>query len=312
MAGTPKNLIPAIGEELMRPCHPSSEALARAMAERHGETVAAVLFYGSCLRQDPGDEPPEGIQDFYVLLDRYRDAYAGRLAAIANRILPPNVFYIERPWQGRTVRAKYAVIALDQFRHGTSSRAFHPWLWARFSQPTALLFARDDFSRETVTAAVAEAVSTMLREAAPLAPSRPDERQLWLTALGLTYGTELRPESADRAALIYETDSARYDRMAHLVFGRTRAGGPIDTGADEPARRRARRRWRMRKALGKPLTVLRLMKSLFTFDGGVDYALWKVERHTGVRVPITSFERRHPLLTSPRLLWRVVRLSAVR
>ena len=60
------------------------------------------------------------------------------------------------------------------------------------------------------------------------------------------------------------------------------------------------------------MSVLRLLKSLVTFDRGVDYALWKVERHTGVQVPVSKFERSHPILTSPKLLWRVYRLSAVR
>ena len=58
--------------------------------------------------------------------------------------------------------------------------------------------------------------------------------------------------------------------------------------------------------------MLRLIKSLFTFDGGIDYALWKVERHTGIHVPLSGFERRHPILNAPRQLWRVYRLSAVR
>jgi len=90
------------------------------------------------------------------------------------------------------------------------------------------------------------------------------------------------------------------------------ADGRIDIRATDDQKRRAHRAWRSRRLLGKPLSVLRLMKSLFTFDGGVDYALWKVERNTGVQVPISNIERRHPILTSPRLLWRVVRLSAVR
>ena len=89
----------AVGQELERRCHPSATTLADAMRARHGETVAAILFYGSCLRQDPSDEPPEGIQDFYVIVDCYRDAYPGWWPAFANRLLPPNVFYIEETWE---------------------------------------------------------------------------------------------------------------------------------------------------------------------------------------------------------------------
>lgn len=313
MSALPPTLIQAVDEELRRPCHPSSKALAEAIAARHGEASLAVLFYGSCLRQDPDGDPPEGIQDFYLLVDRYRDAYAKRWTAIVNRLLPPNVFYRELPWHGRTVRAKYAVISLDQFIQGMSERAFHPWLWARFSQPSALLYLKQNSLRGEVTKAIGGAVQKMLTAAAPLAPSPATANDLWLTALGETYQTELRPEGAGRAAGIIGSDPDRYERMARAVFEDAVIEGKMfSIEVSDAERRFSRWRWLARRFLGKPLTVLRLMKSLFTFDGGVDYALWKVERHTGVRVPLSSFERRHPILTSPRLLWRVFRLSAVR
>ena len=142
-------------------------------------------------------------------------------------------------------------------------------------------------------------------------PASPDE--FWQEALRQTYRAELRPESAERAATIYRADAARYDQMARLIFsGQLNGDGLIVHQATAEDIDRTQRYWRVRRLIGKPLSVLRLMTSLFTFQGGVDYALWKVERHTGVRVPLSSFERRHPILNAPRLLWRVYRLSAVR
>jgi hypothetical protein len=41
---------------------------------------------------------------------------------------------------------------------------------------------------------------------------------------------------------------------------------------------------------------MRLVKSAFTFEGGVDYLLWKIERHSGVRVEVSDRVRRHPLI----------------
>jgi len=303
----------AVADELGRGCHPSSMALADMIRERHGATVAAVLFYGSCLRQDPADDPPEGIQDFYVIVDRYQDAYRSRWQAFANRLLPPNVFYIEQARGKHVVRAKYAVVSRAQFVSGTSSAAFHPSLWARFSQPVALLYARDETVRAEMIDAVVDAVRTMLTSAAPLVEAPAPPANLWQEALRQTYRAELRPESSERAATIYRADDERYDRIARLLFaGQVQADGCLALQTNAEERRRTHRTWLFRRMLGKPLSVVRLMKSLFTFDGGVDYALWKVERHTGVRIPITSFERRHPLLNAPRLLWRVYRLSAVR
>ena len=49
------------------------------------------------------------------------------------------------------------------------------------------------------------------------------------------------------------------------------------------------------------LNYARLVKAAFTFDGGVDYVLWKVRRHSGVVVPGTDWQRRHTLLAAPGL-----------
>jgi hypothetical protein len=133
------------------------ETLADAIRERHGG-IAAILFYGSCLRQPASAAaPPEGILDFYVVVDRYRDAYRGRPLALANAILPPNVFHVMAPWRGEPVRAKYAVISMAQFRRGLSPASLQTSLWARFAQPCRLVWVRDPQARAAVGAALADA-----------------------------------------------------------------------------------------------------------------------------------------------------------
>jgi hypothetical protein len=47
-------------------------------------------------------------------------------------------------------------------------------------------------------------------------------------------------------------------------------------------RRMSRLDWMVRSWQGKLLSVLRLLKGLLTFRGGVDYILWKIERATCV------------------------------
>ena len=61
-----------------------------------------------------------------------------------------------------------------------------------------------------------------------------------------------------------------------------------------------------------PVPVLRLAKASFTFEAGPDYVAWKIRRHTGVPVALTPWQRRHPLLAAPLLLWRLARRNAVR
>jgi hypothetical protein len=70
--------------------------------------------------------------------------------------------------------------------------------------------------------------------------------------------------------------------------------------------------WRFRRLVGKLLSILRLAKGVFTFDGGVDYILWKIERHSGVKATATPWQRRHPLLAAPGLAWRLYRRGAFR
>ncbi|NCP78777.1 MAG: hypothetical protein GW833_06415, partial [Desulfuromonadales bacterium] len=53
-------------------------ALAEAARARH-RGVAAVLFYGSCLRSGRADE---GLADLYLLVDNYSDAFNSKFQAV--------------------------------------------------------------------------------------------------------------------------------------------------------------------------------------------------------------------------------------
>jgi hypothetical protein len=54
--------------------------------------------------------------------------------------------------------------------------------------------------------------------------------------------------------------------------------------------------WTVRTVQGKFLSLARLIKALFTFDGGLDYIAWKLERHSGVHIEIPKRVRRYPLI----------------
>src|SRR3546814_18691505 len=66
-------------------------SLARVVAARHDRAAIAVLFYGSCLRSA---DVHGQMLDLYLLLDDYARAYPKSWLAIANRLLPPNLFPI--------------------------------------------------------------------------------------------------------------------------------------------------------------------------------------------------------------------------
>jgi len=293
-----------VAAEALQPVAAPVTALVEALHRRHGDAVAAVLFYGACLRVAdlPADDDP--LFDFYLLVDDYRQVYGRRLAALANAVLPPNVFYLELPWQDRRLRAKYAVVAMATFRRLLSARAFHSYFWGRFAQPVRLVHARNDAVRAVVFDALVDAVVTLVQRTAALTGAGAAPEALWTRAFRETYRAELRAENSDRARLLYEADRARYDRLAPLAIA---AGDPIDRRP-----RRARLAWWQRRLLGKTLSVLRLAKGAFTFDGGLDYILWKIARHSGVTTAVAPWQRRHPLLAAPGLAWRLYRRGAFR
>ena len=268
-------------------------AIAEAARARHGGAVAAVLFYGSCLRQ--GDDDGK-IVDLYLLVDSYGGVYGKGLRALLNWVLPPNVFYLEAPFEGRTVRAKYALISLADFEAGASGRWFHPYLWARF------------------VAALAGSARKVVGEGLALVDGVFSSRDLWVAVFRQTYRAELRAEPPERAAEIHAADAAHYRRLAEVVLPGLGAEAATDAagaaGWRAPQRPSVGGKWFLRRIQGKLLSVARLVKAAFTFQDGPQYLLWKIERHSGVSIEVTPWQRRHPILASTVLFWRLYRKGA--
>lgn len=304
-AATPDRprLTALVAAELARPVAPAVAAVGEAARAAHARGALAVLFYGSCLR----DGYREGaLVDLYVLTDGYARVHPGRLTRALNRLIPPNVYHAQAAHAGRTVRAKYALVSLDQLERRVRFATANPYFWARFAQPTGLVWARDDSVRARVAAALAQAIATTERAARPLVgPTPGDPLAVWARALAESYRTELRVEKPHRAAAIVAHDRDRWRR----------AGAALAAGEGEPAAEtaaQAARRWRARRWQGKALSVLRLVKAAFTFAGGGDYLAWKISRHAGVPVEFSPWERRHPFLAAPIVLWRLKRRGVVR
>src|SRR4051812_27404222 len=122
-----------VAQELGLPVDPKVTAIAAAIAEKHSVASRAVLFYGSCLREKQLD----GLMlDFYLIVSNYRAAYAKRWLALANRLIPPNVFYFE---DGDVV-AKYAVLSEGDFYRLNGPETSSVSVWARFAQPSRLVW----------------------------------------------------------------------------------------------------------------------------------------------------------------------------
>ncbi|MGH8516802.1 MAG: hypothetical protein ACREUE_05030 [Panacagrimonas sp.] len=301
--------------ELEEPVAAPIGILASQLAARAGGGAGAVLFYGSGLRDDTLD----GVLDFYVLVDHCADWPASRLATWANGVLPPNVGWLETVVEGRRLRAKVAVMTTAQFEAGLRGEAIDTTLWARFSQPSRLVHVRGPEDRAWVVDAICTATVTAARWSAVLGPDRGAPEAFWRALYARTYAAELRVESSGRGDDLVRRDASRYEALLPLAWD---AGGiDYDTSAQaegirpliaDAERAQARRRWSRRERWGRPLNVLRLLKAACTFDNAADYAAWKVERHTGVRLELSHWQRRHPLLAAPGVYFRLRRQGLLR
>ena len=279
-----------VANELSLSVDPEVRKIAAAIAAKHKEASRAVLFYGSCLRE----KQLTGLMlDFYLIVSDYRSAYDRRWLAIANWLIAPNVFYFEEDG----LVAKYAVLSEADFYRLNGPETRNVSVWARFAQPSRLVWVADDEAREKAIDAVARAAPTLLKAAGSDENGDPLER--WRRAFSLTYSAELRAERKGRSNSVVELEPDRYLRF------------------DQPAREAARNlkpseNWTLRRIEGKALSLLRLAKASLTFAGGADYIAWKINRHAGTNIELKPWQQRHPLLAGLSLLPRLLRSGAVR
>ncbi|MBU1346496.1 MAG: hypothetical protein KKA16_06030 [Alphaproteobacteria bacterium] len=267
--------------------------------------TAAVLFYGSILRTGHLD----GVLDFYVLTNGpHRRGLRGWL----EHKLWPEVDIREWTGKGVVLRAKVATLPLSTFAEAAQGRRLDTTIWTRFVQPSALVWAASDADRQAVTRAVADAVVTAGRYAAVLGLAGSAAPDWWRALFAQTYRAEFRVERPGREDQIVGFDPGRYGDILRLAWTEAGIAFAEDASGVTPTlsageRGRLLRQWRLRRRLGKPLNLARLVKAAFSFDGAARYAAWKIERHTGMAVPLTPWREKHPVLASPGVLWRLWR-----
>ena len=288
-------LVARVEADLDRDVHPAIAEYARVLAEEAG--ALAVLFYGSNLRTGSLD----GVIDYYLLLP-------GR----AERGLWPRVSYRESPWQDDVLHAKIATMTLEKFSEAARGETIDTTIWARFVQPAALIWSRDDSVHDAVVAAICDAVCTASRLAVAVGPPSGLQDEYWRALFRATYRAELRVEKPGREQAIIEPNAGHFDgllsaglREQNIAYRRN--GASIEPLMPPYERAAVRRWWNLRRRLGKALNMVRLARATRTFEGAARYAAWKIERHTGIPVKLTERQERHPVLAAPRIAWVVMR-----
>ena len=248
-------LIRFIEAELSEPTFAEAHAFAAALGARPG--VVAVLFYGSCLQRGTA----EGMLDFYALTDGPGGYGQTGVIEWLGRRLPPNVY----PETISGIRAKVAVVTMDEFHRRMGADRLDTTFWARFSQRAALVWVQDDNARRVAAKAVARAAETASRWAAHLSPEV-EGLEAWRKLFAKTYKIEIRVEKPGRAADIVGADEERFKTLWDLTTPARASGSHMGS-------------WRLRWWVGKVLHVSRLAKAALTFKGGPSYLLWKIRRH---------------------------------
>lgn len=286
----PDPLAGVIEDELRQGVPDDVAAFAAHLAQRYPSALA-VLYYGSNLRT--GDLTAS-LLDFYLIVDRYRPALGSTVAALANRLLPPNVYYA--PWTspaGTVLRCKYAVLSARQLAARCRATTLDVSIWARFAQPIRAVWWRNEAALEECAAALADAVRTAYGSIAP----RASALEHWSAVFERTYRCELR---AERPGKGQDLASGHADRFAAI------SPGLAPGKSDRPLW------WFVRRWVGRAQHLARLIKASMTFTGGIDYLAWKITRHSGVPVTITPWQRRHPILGGASLLAGLLRRGAIR
>lgn len=280
-----------IAARLDGPVDPAVATFAAGLAREAG--ARAVLFYGSNLRTGALD----GVLDFYILLPGTNEA-----------TIWPTVSYHERADGQATLRAKVATMRLTTFARAASGVLADTTIWARFVQPSALIWAEDKAARDEVFTAIGAACTTAARLATALGPISGQAEDYWRALFRATYKAELRVEKRGREEDILSVNAGHFAGLLPLALEAAgipaRQDGTLLTPDLTVAeRRRVLGWWKRRQRLGKPLNAIRLVKASTTFDGAARYAAWKIERHTGMAVKLTPFRERFPLLAAPQVLW---------
>jgi hypothetical protein len=289
---------------------PEAAALARHIVEMAGDSVSAIVFFGS--RKSRARPDPYSAYDLFVAITDARafyDRLAARgavrrsgavLAALQSFLAPNQISVTAAPGDGAP-RAKCAVVTDATLRRQTSPFRDDHFCLGRLFQPTEILYAAPGRFEETLDALVRAHVLTYAW-GRPWLPARFDVGDYCRTLLRVSFAGEIRPEPEGRAEALFQVQQ-EYLRPVYttLLAGLAREGELREESpgvyalvrpvtALERVRLRAYFRWSMVRA------TARWAKYVITFDDWLEFIVRKARRHTGEDIVLTDRERRLPLV----------------
>jgi hypothetical protein len=305
---------PALRAALLRGVDaPPSDDTARLttfLVHAFGSTTAAIIHYGS--HAQSSDARPESAHDFFVIVDRYADAYnaldsalhpsySPRTATALAHLLPPNVVSLTLSEAGRKLRAKCAVLSTRDLRRLCSPRARDHFARGRLFQHVQLVWTRDARSRQEALDALLDARVGTIDWSRPYLPSVFNAESYCRRLLETSFAAEIRPEGGERIAALIAAQRdvvlPVYDSLLQwLVVSRivTQKGNVYHLTAPAGlARRIASRLWFLKS---KGRATARWLKYVALYEGWLEYIVQKIARRSGRTIELTERERRWPLI----------------
>lgn len=291
---------------------PEIRGLVDALIEAGGGAVRAIILFGSQLVRASPDL--HSAWDLVVVVDRYGPFHRALVAAghhrrpawllsALGRMLPPNITAFQVHESGPV--AKCAIVSAPAFERALGPRARDHFLKGRMVQQVAPIWVRSAADARWVEECLGAARQDVLRWAGPFVEQPFTGSDLAHRMLQVSYGGEVRPESANRVEAVFQAQRAYLTRTYEAVLreaerqGRVRSVGEGRFALDPPMGPGDRLRTGLYFAWSKVRATLRWGKHILTFNDWLTYIQKKVERRTGLEIEISPWERRLPLL----LLW---------
>ncbi len=297
-----------------------SERFSCYFRENFGESLLAVILYGSCLNEKT--RKPTSIHDFYLIVDSYWKSYPKKIHALLNLFLPPNSFNLKITDENRRpLLCKYNVISLKRFKKETSPRAKDIYHFGRFGKRVRIVWVKNETIRQELLDCFYQAISTNVLYTIPTLPDEFTLEDFLLRALSLSYQGETRTENDSKVQEFYEVEKPFYQMiygsiLNHFLSQRSIIKDPIagtyrfqEKG---PQRELEKKRVESFLKKSKRRFVSRWPKHIFTYKDYVDYLLAKVERSRGIKIELTPIERRFPLIFGWKHFFRLKRKGMIK
>jgi hypothetical protein len=277
-------------------------------AEKYGQNLVAVIFFGSCLSEK--SKSATSFKDFIVVVDKYRKTGKNPVKWLSHWTLPPDLFHLSLQKDGTRHECKYYLISTPQLLDATGPRARDLYLMGRLSKRIAVIFYRDQAGLGLVVQAQAQA----LRRAAELSLALLDGfdlEQFIKAVMRLSYLAETRLEDERKVDSLYDAHPEFYRRVYSRVLDEIVAQGMVRSDGENRWRAVREKAPFSRKEIDDFLAKSRKRfkarwpKMIITVDNWLDQLLGKLERTYGIKLEIPPWERPVILITGWRHYFRL-------